>query len=257
MKKGIIVFCLILFALASAVAIKPLQAKGTTTVSVDPTSLNLATAYIGQTIQININVSDVQNLWGWNLQDIRFNPSVLNLTNVQEGPFLKTGGSTFFLWTSQSQIAISQGDIPDVADALAENTSVSGSGVLATLTFQVISSGNSPITLNTTQLLNTHEETPGGTETGVNGQISCTSINGNVEISQISLGTPPPTTPSPIPTPSSSPSDAASNTDPASNMFLYVGIAAVVVIAIVASVIVVSRQSAHKSKHKSIHKLWR
>lgn len=227
-------------------SIKPIQAQETPAVSVGPTALNLETAYIGQVIQININVTDVQKLWGWDLQNIGFNPAVLNLTKVVEGPFLKKGGNTFFLWTSQSQLAFSQGDIPDVADALSENTSVSGSGVLATLTFKVVSSGDSPIVLNTTQLLNSNEYTPNGEETGDNGQINCTSINGNVEISQIIAGTPPPT-----PMPSSD----------GSNVFSYAGIVAVAVIAVVASIVVVRRQSAHKSggkrKYKSQHKLWR
>ena len=243
MKSVAIALCLILVALSCIVSVKPVKAE-TTTVSVDPTNLNLATAYVGQTIQVNINVTNVQNLWGWSLQNVKFNPKVLNITNVQEGTFLKNKADTFFLWTSESQLAFSEGYIPNIEDAFAENTTIDGSGVLATLTFQVISGGNSPITLNTTQLFNNHEYTPDETETGVNQQIPCTTVNGNVDIGQILSGTQPPSTAS-----ATNPAGVDSNADSNTKIILY-GIVAAVIVCVSATAIISKSRSAKRRRKR-------
>jgi len=238
MKTIAIAFCLILVALSCIVSVKPVTAE-TTTVSVDPTNLNLATAHVGQTIQVNINVTNVQNLWGWSLQNVKFNPKVLNITNVQEGSFLKNKATTFFLWTSESHLAFSEGYIPNIEDAFAENTTIDGSGVLATLTFRVISSGSSPVTFNVTRLFNNHEYTPNETETGVNQQIPCTTVNGNVDISQILSGPPPSSAPA------TTPPDVDSNANGGTNIIIY-GIVAAVIICALVTAVVAQKRKRHK-----------
>ena len=157
----------------------------TATVSIDPTELQLQTANIGQPIEVNINVSNAQKLWGWDFTDIMFNSSVLNLTQVQEGPFLQSKGQTFFIWTKGAP-SIETGDLPEIADALAENTSVSGSGILATLKFNVVSAGVSQITLTGAKLYDPVEIQPTASqETGVHEQINSTTTNGTVVIATI------------------------------------------------------------------------
>ncbi len=157
----------------------------TATVSIDPSTLELQTAKIGQTINVNINVSNVQKLWCWELADLTFNSSVLNLTQVQEGPFMKSKGQTFFISTA-SVPAVQQGDLPSTVDAFAENTTVSGSGVLATLKFTVLSAGNSLINLTSATLFNPIEIQPNPyQETGIHDQINSTVVNGNVVIDSI------------------------------------------------------------------------
>jgi len=244
LRKLAISSCLILIALACIISVEPVKAA-ITTVSVDPTNLNLSTAYVGQTIQVNINVTNVQDMWGWSLQNIRFNPNVLNITGVNEGPFLKNHGDTFFLWTSESELAFSKGDIPNINDALAENSTVNGSGVLATLTFKVIASGSSPIILNTTQLFNNHEYTPHETETGINQQISCTTVNGNIVISQILPGSPPPSTPS-----ANTATGTGSNVNNNSNVIFY-GIALAVIVCALVTAVVVKRTSVAKRRKRT------
>ena len=157
----------------------------TATVSIDPTELQLQTANIGQPIEVNINVSNAQKLWGWDFTDIMFNSSVLNLTQVQEGPFLQSKGQTFFIWTKGAP-SIETGDLPEIVDALAENTSVSGSGILATLKFNVVSAGVSQITLTGAKLYDPVEIQPTASqETGVHEQINSTTTNGTVIIATI------------------------------------------------------------------------
>ena len=241
LRKLAISSCLILIALACIISVEPVKAA-ITTVSVDPTNLNLSTAYIGQTIQVNVNVTNVHDLFAWSLQNVEFNPKVLNITGVREGSLLNDHAATFFLWTSESQLAFSKGDIPSINDAFSENTTVSGNGVLATLPFQVIASGTSPIVLNTTQLFNNHEYTPDETETGIDQQISCTTVNGNVEIGQILTGSPPPSTAA-----TTNPTDAGSNTNGSAGIIIGGIVAAVIVCTLVAAVVAKGRKK-HRRK---------
>jgi hypothetical protein len=157
----------------------------TATVSIDPTTLQLQTANIGQAIEFNINVSNVQKLWGWDFTDITFNSSVLKLTQVQEGNFLRSKGQTFFIWTKGAP-SIQSGDLPEIVDALAENSSVSGSGVLATLTFSALSAGASQIALTSAKLYDPVEIQPNPyQETGIHEQINSTTTDGNVVITNV------------------------------------------------------------------------
>ena len=209
MKTTIALF-LIAVALASAAAINPLRASETAIISVDSATQQFPSARVGDTIHVNIDVSNVQNLWAWDIANLRFDPSVLNLTQVSEGPFLKKAGSTLFIWTSQSTIAISKGDIPDISDTLLEYSSASGSGVIATLTFQVVSIGTSQIIFNQTTLLNPNQIAPPDQTTGVYEQINSEAINANITVG-ISSGSSPTVSSSPSGTSSYIPSSGSSS----------------------------------------------
>lgn len=151
------------------------------TISIEPATLQLQTSNIGQTIEINVTVSDVQNLWGWEFSDLTFNSNVLNLTQVVEGPLLESGGQTFFLSTS-SVPAVLQGDLPSVADALTQNVTASGSGTLATLKFTVLSAGTSPITITKAALYTPFVQDEVSYEEGIHEAINSTIVNGNVQV---------------------------------------------------------------------------
>jgi hypothetical protein len=168
---------------------------GPTTVSVDPTSTILQTAKIGQVIQVNINVTNAHNLWGWQLNNLAFNPAVLNLTQVLEGPFLKTGGPTFFLTTLNDTNWLQKGLVASTNEAINVNATTSGSGIILTLKFAVIAAGTSPIIINgpngiyensSLGLYNNHEFEPiPGMETGDMQPINCTVTNGQITIDSI------------------------------------------------------------------------
>jgi hypothetical protein len=262
MKKGIIVFCLILLAFASGVAIKPSHAaQETAVVGINPANLNLTTAYVGETIQLNVNISNVQGLWGWAIQNVNFNPKVLNITNVQEGPFLNSKDSTFFLWSFNSTLAFSKGDIPEINCAFAEDQTVSGSGGLATITFTVIAAGTSPITMGEVALMS---DLPSSSQ-DENNEISCTWTNSTVTVNALTSTTPAPGLKSPTPSPNSGASapgtptpqqtftsgnpptsspDGANNSVGSnnSNTYLYLGIVVAAVVAVLATVVFVRRR---------------
>jgi len=122
-----------------------------TTIYVDP----LPTEYhIGDIITLHIMVSDVADLWAWQ-SGMTFNPAVLECittsapnntqggaatTALVEGEFLKRGGATAWytnLLDNNAGVIAFHGCTLQGDDAV----SVSGSGVLATVTFRVIGEG--------------------------------------------------------------------------------------------------------------------
>ena len=176
--------------MASAAAINCSNASETALISVESATQQFPSAHLGDTIHLNIDVSNVQNLWSWDIANLRFNPNFLNLTQVSEGPFLKAAGLTLFIWTSTSTNAISKGDIPDISDTLLEYTSASGNGVIATLTFRVISLGTSQIVFNQTTLLNPNQIAAPGQTTGAYEQINNQAINANITVGTSSGNSP-------------------------------------------------------------------
>lgn len=152
MKKLVIALFLIAVMLTSACAINLSHASTTPTVTVDSATQQFPSGHVGSTIQVNITISNVQDLWLWDLEMITFNPAMLNLTNVSEGPFLEQAGQTMFI-TEFTAYQAAQGYVPDTTDTLLEATGASGSGVLVTLTFTVLQLGTSQIAINQTNLI--------------------------------------------------------------------------------------------------------
>jgi hypothetical protein len=181
--------------LESEKPIAAFQAASPAIVSVEPNSTELQNAQIGQTVDVDINVTNVRNLWGWELDNLTFNPKVLNLTQVLEGPFLKTGGSTFFVTTLSATNWVKLGVVPSTNEAIYSNSTVNGGGAILTLQFTILSAGVSPIIINgpnnvagtsAITLYNNHEyEYQPNTTTGNNQSINCTVTNGEITIDKI------------------------------------------------------------------------
>ena len=53
-------------------------------------------ATVGTPVSVSIAMSNVIDLFAWQF-DLSFNPGVLQLTSIQEGPLLASGGSTVFI----------------------------------------------------------------------------------------------------------------------------------------------------------------
>jgi len=128
----------------------PSNGAGTTTVGVFPSSV---TAILGQNFSININATGISDLYGWQFT-LNWTARILNVVNASEGPFLKSGGSTFFYYNSNA----SAGQVTVECTLLGDVSGMSGSGVLATITFSVISSGQSSLNLYNAILLNSNEQ---------------------------------------------------------------------------------------------------
>jgi len=91
---------------------------------------------INQTFQVDVRIN-ATNVWGWNI-GVTWDPSVLNLINVTEGSYLDQSGSTLFLpgYVDNIDGLVRSG----ISDAyVSYMTANASSGVLATLTFKIIS----------------------------------------------------------------------------------------------------------------------
>jgi hypothetical protein len=118
-----------------------------TAVAVDPL---LSIVNLGDTFNVNVNVTDIANFTSWQLNLYYFN-SVLNCTNAVEGPFLLTGGTTFFRQNITNSYNATHGLLVAYSTLLGI-TSVNGGGVILAITFKALSEGSTNLTLANTQL---------------------------------------------------------------------------------------------------------
>jgi len=121
-----------------------------TMIYTDPQTINAA---IGQNFTINIMVSNITDLYGWQLK-LRWNITILEVANINEGVFLRTHGATFFHQTINETGYL----VLDVT-LLGDVSGVSGNGMLATVQFHVKENGNCDLQLYDTVLINSSEQT--------------------------------------------------------------------------------------------------
>jgi hypothetical protein len=128
----------------------PLPAPSTV-LSVEPKTIQGAT---GQTFTVNVSISNVTDLYGWQL-DFSWNPSLLNVTNIIEGPMLKSSSNSTYFSPKVNNAAGNLSALCTRSYSFGSNvTGVSGSGTLMTMQFKVISSGECELNLYDTQLAN-------------------------------------------------------------------------------------------------------
>jgi general secretion pathway protein D len=140
-----------------------------TVVSIEPASNNISA---GDTLSLDIKVTDVTDLYGFQF-DIGFSPSILSATAVTEGAFLPSGGSTLFIPGTIDNVL---GTISFTADSLVGPIpGVTGSDMLASVSFQAVGAGTSAVSLSNIILLDS-----------TLAEIATTSTNGVVEVQGIS-----------------------------------------------------------------------
>jgi len=111
-------------------------------VAVDPTT-SAVTA--GDLFNVTINVTNIASFTSWQFR-LYYLKSVLNCSAVTEGPFLKTGGGTFFGKNITNNYNSTHGWVLAYCTLLGM-TSVSGSGVIATVTFRAMRGGSTSLHL--------------------------------------------------------------------------------------------------------------
>jgi len=123
---------------------------------------------IGQNFTININISNVIDLYGWRFK-LSWETTILEVVNVTEGTFLRSGGDTFFI----PKINNTAGYVLVDCTLLGNISGVSGNGVLATIEFHVKDSGACDLILYETMLINSAEQSV--VHTVVNGYFNSVS----------------------------------------------------------------------------------
>lgn len=126
-----------------------------TTIRVDPLQTQVQT---GDSFDVSVIVTEVSDLYAFQF-DVSFDPLVIHSLGVDEGPFLPSGGSTYF---DQGTIDNVAGMISFVLDTLIGSVpGVTGTGSVATLHFEALVAGVSPIELSQVMLLTSDiEEIP-------------------------------------------------------------------------------------------------
>jgi hypothetical protein len=107
---------------------------------------------VGQDFIINISISNVADLYGWQLQ-LSWDKIILDVVNVTEGTFLKSHGQTFF-----NQKINETGSLLSVCNRWGNVSGINGSGVLATVQFHVKESGECDLYLYKTILVSSSEK---------------------------------------------------------------------------------------------------
>ena len=112
---------------------------------------------VGDTITADIVANDFTDLFIFNL-DIGFNSTILGIDTVSPGPFLGSGGLTLGALGLFGFNTATPGQIQNINDSLLGPVpGVTGTGVLASIAFDVLSVGTSPLDFLNVGLL-------GGTE---------------------------------------------------------------------------------------------
>ncbi len=195
MKNKTLKAMLALVVLSLSVGVSPVMAQSTV-VRFDPSS---ATVAVGQVVNVNVQIDSVAGLAGAEV-NISYNPALLDVQDadpnkagvqIAPGSFLKPD------LVAQNTVDTAQGKISFAVTQVAPTQPVTGSGVLATISFKGKADGTSPLTFNVVNL-----STSGGTA------ISRTVQNGQIKVgSGGATPTPTPTrTPGPVPTPGPTPS---------------------------------------------------
>jgi hypothetical protein len=148
-RRAIIAVCVLAILVGAVVAYVILSSPSSTVLFVDP---NTVQGTVGQSFEVNVSISNVADLYGWQLS-LSWSASLLNVTNVMEGPMLRSSGnSTFF----SPKVDAAAGNLSALCTRLlslgSSVTGVSGDGTLMTVQFKVIASGSCDLVLYDTQL---------------------------------------------------------------------------------------------------------
>jgi hypothetical protein len=163
----------------------------------------------GSTLKIDIYISGAANVWAWSLPTVTWNPAVLELTKVVEGPWLQNNvpndDTTLFIGNSVSLFDNTNGAIlGGLSDAITGNdVAATSAGVLATLTFNVTGYGTSPVTIAGATLYASPSDTTG---------VSATCNSATVDVISPTASSSPSPSPSPSPTPTPTPTPTSSGT---------------------------------------------
>jgi hypothetical protein len=132
MKKQKIALAGILIIVSIMLVSVPNVKAAGTTLKVDPALTTVGAP--GKVFNVNVTVGMVLDLYGYEFR-LDYNATQINATQVIEGPFLKTAGSTQIF---QQKINRTSGLVWMATTLLGEIPGASGSGVLATIKFQVL-----------------------------------------------------------------------------------------------------------------------
>jgi len=123
-------------------------------------SLSAVVPEVGRSLQVNVSVMEVTDLYGWQFT-LYYNNTLLNCTEVSEGPFLNSNDETLMSANIANNHNLTHGQLQAYCFLLTGpgGTGVNGSGVLATLNFTAkVEGGPCVLDLCNTMLSNSDEK---------------------------------------------------------------------------------------------------
>lgn len=158
---------------------------------------NIAGLNVGDTFRINVTVSNVVDLYGWQFK-LTYRNSALNATTITVGPFLKEDGASTFFWLAEftDNHNETHGLIIAACTRTSVENGVDGSGTLATIAFKVKASLSTVLSLFDTKLIDS--ASPFGNpipHTTVDGEVHAgfhdvAVISANVSTTRVYVGQP-------------------------------------------------------------------
>lgn len=119
----------------------PPVSNGTAELSIAPSNVVVELNHV---FTVDVTIANVTDLYGWEIK-LYYENAILNFTDVVEGPFLKSGGSTIWEINIDPSHDATHGMIQFGASLLGEVPGVSGNGTLATVSFQAVALGNTDL----------------------------------------------------------------------------------------------------------------
>jgi len=135
----------------TAVDIDTVRASGIE-VSIDPLAVHDTSLEPGEEFSIDLAVNYIEKLWGYQFW-LSFDPTVIHGVSVEDGPFLGSAGGTVIVShgagfnNEAGELRLFGASIFFTGPEVPEYLLPTGGGVLATVTFEVVGHGRSPITL--------------------------------------------------------------------------------------------------------------
>ena len=130
----------------------PLITKGennTTIVQLDPSTITITE--IGEIFSLNVTIVNVTGLCAWDFK-LYYRNSILSCLDATEGPFLETGGDTWWAENITDSYNSTHGRARFGCSLLGQVPGVNGSGVLANITFQAKGGGDTLLHFDDTRL---------------------------------------------------------------------------------------------------------
>ncbi len=158
--KNLLWISLIILLLTSAILTVPVTFAAAAKMDVDPPLVE--DIMWPDTFEVNITVTNVNDLYAWQFT-LNFNPAILEVNSVIEGPFLKDADENWYGTYFRKRIKNAFGyvgvlgmllpdDPPPYGTGEFPPEGVDGAGVLATVEFQVVGEGVCPLDLSNTEL---------------------------------------------------------------------------------------------------------
>ena len=110
---------------------------------------------VGDEFTIDLIIEDVVELAGWEMGFFGFDPSVLSVTSIKEGNFLKQGGKQVVF--NEGTIDNNVGEITGTSSVSIGVGGVSGNGVLLSISFKAKAVGRGRFQLRNLKLININE----------------------------------------------------------------------------------------------------